>query len=364
MRWPYLLPIFLLPVLLLMLSACSPAPSEEEDRQRAAEAFSAFRQDYLLDFWSHHPIEATQAGQIQYASRLPALGAGDIEHQIRQLEGHLEWLEATPDSVMNNARLQSARNRIRAHAAERLLLLQASRRWQTDPRLYLAEPAFLQLGNPDLGSTEQRAGWLIARLEQLPVLLETGLTNLVDPPQRFTIDAIRSGERIKANLDSLVSELGRQAPDFAPALENALAMASDRIDSYVEGLRSEVLPDSRISAGVGANVYERFLREVHGLDLSAEEWVRQTGLAWQRIEQADSSRVEERRYRALVWLDARIHSGQFTADAARHFLIDELGMSHPDTAQEVDNLLQYPARILSRPPEDLPISLRLARADR
>jgi hypothetical protein len=360
MRWPDPLPTFLLPTLLVVLAACSPAPSEEHDRRQAAEAFAAFRQDYLLDYWSHHPIEATQAGQVQYASRLPALGTSDIEHQIRQLEGHLEWLEATPDSVMNNAKLQSARNQIRAHAIERLLLLQASRRWQTDPRLYLAEPAFLQLGDPELGSPEQRASWLVSRLEQLPVLLETGLSNLVDPPQRFTIDAIRSGERIRSNLNTLVAALGQEAPDFAPALQSSLTTARARIQSYVERLRTEVLPDSRISAGVGADVYERFLLEVHGLDLSAEEWTDQAELAWQQINQDDQTRIEERRYRALVWLDARMHSGQFTADAARHFLIDELGMSHPDTAQEVDNLLQYPARILNRPPEDLPMSLQLA----
>lgn len=371
---------------LVALAGCRvDAPESDDQAAGLHAAFDQLRSDYLADYWQHHPVQAASAGQIAFHDRLPAMTVADINHQIDQIQTSLNQLESLPVEQISDPTRQNEWYRLRSHARERLLNLDELKQWQRDPGLYVPVTAFEVLLDPATGPATERAGWLLARLHQLPILLDAGRENLNQPPQRFTLDAIQRADSLAQRIDQELPELAGEASELENELIVAGETATSELRSFSEYLRKQVLPDSSESAAIGRDLYQRYLVEVHQIDYPPEAIITSatheftdieqelTALAaehgdetsWAEVlksiahgpESTDTEQIERGRrltrladellQTARIMLDARIHTGQISVDEARHFLSDRLHMAHDRTGSEVRQLLDHPGSVFA-----------------
>lgn len=377
------------PALLLALVALAgcrvDTPGSEDQTAGLHSAFDQLRSDYLADYWQHHPVQAASAGLLAFHDRLPAMTVADINHQIDQIQTSLSQLESLPVEQISDPNRQNEWHRLRSNARERLLNLGELKQWQRDPGLYVPVTAFEVLLDPATGPVIDRAGWLLARLHQLPILLDAGRENLNQPPQRFTLDAIQRADSLAQRIDQQLPQLAREASEFGNELILAGEMATSELRAFSHHLREQVLPDSSESAAIGPELYQRYLVEVHQINyppeaiitsarhefaeieqeltaLAAEHgdgtnwpellnWLAQTQESTDTEQIARGQRLtrlaDELLLSARIMLDARIHTGQISVDEARHFLSDHLHMSHDRTGREVRQLLDHPGSVFA-----------------
>ncbi len=258
--------------LLLILAACQPSPIEAPE-QSADQRLDGLIDRYLADYWSHHPERATRAGLSEYNDRLPALSENDLRHQANELQAVLDELDGIDPDDLGTTDHRVDHRLLGQHAKVRLVDIQVLQRWQREPRMYLPFNAFTDLLLDTDHPLDDRAEWLLARLRQLPQLLEFGKANLDNPPQRFTLDAINAVEAQRPFFVDTLADLADQVPHLAEALAEAGTEAANAVDAYLSFLRDDLLPRSDGEIAVGQPLYEIYLREIHGLDISAEQLI-------------------------------------------------------------------------------------------
>ncbi len=384
---------FTLALALAVMVGCQvESPLSGDPAAHLDSEFDQLRSDYLADYWQHHPVQAASAGLTVFHGRLPAMTAADISHQIDQIETSLNDLASLPVQQISNPVRQNEWYRLRSHARERLLNLRELKQWQRDPGLYVPASAFEVLLDPATGSALERAGWLLARLHQLPILLEAGRANLIAPPQRFTLDAIHRTDQLIELFDQALPELATDTPDLLDELVSAGELAASELLAFSRYLREQVLPTSIQSAAIGRDLYQRYLTEVHEIQYPPEaiiasarhrfadierelamlatdkghgpDWANLLDLLAENpptrpdqiaLHEQLTVLADELLLTARVMLDARIHTGQISVDEARHFLSDNLHMAHERTAIEVRRLLDHPGHVFR---DSSPVSTR------
>ncbi|TVQ35212.1 MAG: DUF885 domain-containing protein [Wenzhouxiangella sp.] len=254
---------------LAFLVACQPQ-APEAPAQDPAQRLEQLIERYLADYWSHHPERATRAGLSAYNDRLPALARDDFRHQVIQLRALLDELDSLDSADLSTVDQRVDHRLLRQHARVRLVDIEVLQRWQREPRMYLPFNAFTDLLLDTDHALDDRAEWLLARLKQLPLLLDYGRANLDNPPQRFTLDAIQAVEAQRPFFTEAVADLAEQVPKLADALTEAGDRAAAAIDAYLVFLRDDLLPRSDGSIAIGQPLYEIYLREIHGLEIDAE----------------------------------------------------------------------------------------------
>lgn len=173
--------------------------------------------------------------------------------------------------------------------------LDLNRRWQRDPTFYVDQTmtAVLEMLLPPPPFDEARSAELIARLRNIPSLLEDAKENLQQPAAPFAKLAIDSLADIRAQLQVvghdvaplLTGSHGREVP---PAIEQATT-ALESFHTWLE----KSLPAMTASTAVGRDAYEYFLKHValypftpeQLLEMSRQEWARSVA-----FEQEESQR--------------------------------------------------------------------------
>lgn len=314
-----------------LLCACgseTAAPDSQTDQSRAAQQqLDQLIDRYLADYWHQHPDRATRAGLTAWNDRLPAMAAADLLDNARQIREVLAIHE-----TIDPARLDSPDHRIDwqllgQHARVRLAEIERLPRWQREPRIYLPVHAFNDLILDTDTPVEQRAEWILSRLRQLPTLLDAGRANLDAPPQAFTLDAIRSSEAQLLLFEQTLPAFARQVPSLQADILSASTQAAKAVTDYIEFLREDLLPRSTGEVAVGRQMYEFYLREIHGLNLNTEELIELGERYYAETERLLEQQAE------------RIRPGQHWAD-----ITEEIRNDHP----ERDDLLAAYCREIQR----------------
>lgn len=260
-----------------LLSACgsdTAATDNQQDSSGSAEQqLDQLIDRYLADYWHQHPDRATRAGLQRWNDRLPAMAADDLMDNARQIREVLTTLESIDPEQISSADHRVDWQLLGQHARVRLAEIERLPRWQREPRLYLPVHAFNDLILDTDAPIEQRAEWILARLHQLPTLLAAGRANLDKPPQTFTLDAIRSSESQLPFFEHTLPGFARQLPALEADIIAAAEQAGAAVTDYIEFLREDLLPRSTGQIAVGREMYEFYLREIHGLGLGADELI-------------------------------------------------------------------------------------------
>lgn len=269
--------ILLTTLALIVLGGCqheSEAPALADPEPLSADQqLDRLIDDYLSDYWLAWPDRATRAGLQQHNDRLPDLSKSALELQAEQLRQTLTELAGIDPENLTTRDHRVDWQLLGQHARVRLADIERLPRWQREPRMYLPLSAFNDLILDEFAPLEQRAHWLLQRLQQLPELLAAGRANLDNPPAIFTRDAIRSAQSQRMFFSETLVEFADQVPELSAELNQAATSALEAVDAYIEFLHDELLPRSNGDIAVGTAMYEFYLREIHGLDLSVAELI-------------------------------------------------------------------------------------------
>jgi hypothetical protein len=207
--------------------------------------------------------------------------------------------------------------------------LDINRRWQRDPSFYLDQTltpvADTLLPPPPFD--ESRSRELIARLQNIPSILEEAKGSLQEPAAPFAKLAIDSLAGIRAALQTVAHEVapmlsGASSRELSPAIETA----TSALESYRAWL-DQRLPTMKAQTAVGREAYTYFFQNValypftpeQLLDMSRAEWAR--SVAFEQIERHRNKDVPALRMFATIH-DQVKRTAEMEAQV-RHFLVEQ-----------------------------------------
>jgi uncharacterized protein (DUF885 family) len=255
-------------------------------------SLTAHPQDSLTqlasDFWTwraqYQPFNSDDIPRIERPAGLKrSWSAASIARQQAELAAlEARWKKLDP---ANWPPAQQVDHRLIGSALARIHWeLDLNRRWQRDPTFYLDQTLTpvvdALLLPPPFDPTRSRE--LIARLQNIPVILEEAKANLRQPAAPFAKLAIHSLTDIRNSLQIVAQELAPLLPagtssELAPAIQTATAA----LESYGAWLEQR-LPTMTDQTAVGREAYAYFFQNValypftpeQLLELSRQEWAR------------------------------------------------------------------------------------------
>lgn len=226
-----------------------------------ATQFEATASAFLEEYWRLNPVEATNAGIYRYNHALPDWSeAGQA--------ARLDWRKRYQALFAGPGLASNASEELdRKVALAELAYFEIEEEWQwlrKAPAFYVEEAMSginYLLSRPDPASSQaEKDEQLVSRLSQVPTLLEQGKANLraeLVPPEFIEIGlvAVRGGATFIKGLD--LSSI--------PGAEDVRVQALAALAEY-EAFVRQVQPGG--SFATGPELFERILRERHGLDLT------------------------------------------------------------------------------------------------
>ena len=215
--------------------------------------------------------------------------------------------------------------------------LDLNRRWQRDATFYVDETmgAVIDVLLPPPPFDEIRSKELIARLENIPSILEDAKANLKDSAAApFAKLAIGSLSGIRPELQTVARDV---APMLAGDNGKQLGPALDRATAALESFRSwleQRLPSMTQHTAVGKDAYAYFCKDVALYPFSPEQLLAMNRLEWARsvafeeMEHGRNRNVAELKMFASV--DDQIARTREVEAGVRRFLAEHGILSIPD----------------------------------
>lgn len=147
--------------------------------------------------------------------------------------------------------------------------------WELMPQRYVDE-AIDGVYTPmmrNYAPVEVRAESVLGRLNQTPRLFRQARQNLTKPPRVFTETAIMSAMGAGEFLDTAVSEFIDTVPakDVKGEMRRSLTKAKKATEDFLMHLQKEVLPRSTGRFAIGKTLFNKFLRDLHGVPMTADD---------------------------------------------------------------------------------------------
>jgi hypothetical protein len=282
------------------------------------------------DFWAWRaqwqPFNADDIPRIERPAGLkPSWSAESIAHQRNDLsafEARWKKLDASKWRVP-----QQVDYRLMGSALARVHWeLDMNRRWQDDATFYVdqAMTPVVEAILPPPPFDKARTADLIARVQNIPSIVEDAEANLQHPCAPFAKLAIASLSDIRSQLWLVAHDVGPllvgdNAQELAPAVERA----ASSLESFRDRLQQR-LPTMPPHTPVGRDAYVFFLKNValypftpeQLLDMSRQEWAR--SVAAEQIEHQRN--IEVRPLEVFDTLDEQIERTNGMESAVRRFL--------------------------------------------
>ncbi len=273
MIWTRLSPAVLFP-LLFVLGACrspgksppGPDPAAREDA-RLARLFD----EYLEFTFQASPSAATELGDHRFDARIDDLSAAAVAAQLKGTAAFLERLHEIRGEALSPA-ARSDLEILRNEIAGASFTLEKLRPFEKDPLLYsslITNPVY-NLLKRDFAPLDERVRNAVARMREVPRLLDQARANLKAPPRAHVEVAIR---RTKGAIDFYGKEIaffvqGSQLAGEALAEGKKLAAA---LEGYQGWLEKDLLPRASGDFRLGRALWEEKLRYSLDSSLSAGE---------------------------------------------------------------------------------------------
>ncbi len=228
------------------------------------QQFDKAADEYFDQVMFHYgPSGGTLIGFHQYDAQLEDLSRKNIDAEIAALKSFEKRIEAIVPDPKADFVARTDRDLVLSNIHSTLLELETIRSWEKNPDNYsgvCANGAFV-LMERKFAPADDRLRSLIAREKQMPAVFEAARANLKNPPHIYTEIAIEQ-------LPGIVSFFEKDVPlAFADAQDAALkaefaktnaAVISD-LNSYLNWLKSDLLPHSNGDFRVGAETFQKKL---------------------------------------------------------------------------------------------------------
>jgi uncharacterized protein (DUF885 family) len=241
------------------------------------QQFEKLSNDYLDQVYLHYqPTAGTQAGYHQYDTQLEDYSRKNIDAEIAALKDFETRIEAVhPDAGAAEFVPRSDREIVLANIRSTLLTLETIRPWEKNADNYsstCANGAFV-LMERKFASPDERLRSLIAREKQMPALLTSARANLKNPPRIYTEIAIEQLPGIvgffQQDVPSAFADVQGAALKAEFAKTNAAVIEALR--SYLDWLRTDLLPRSNGDFRIGAETFSKKLQYDEMVDLPLDK---------------------------------------------------------------------------------------------
>lgn len=246
-----------------------------------------FFRTYLEEQFRLHPLDATRLGDHRFDHLLDDLSPEAREKSLRQTRQTLAQL---PKQVEYRRLSRSGQIdfEILKHELETSLWLDENTRpYENNPRLYneyISDSVF-QLFVQSRLPKETNIANAIARISQVPKVVEAARRNLKNPPRVVLETAIRQNKGSISFYEKDLLELAGETPQ-ANALRAAASKLVPVLKDYQQFLEKDLLPRARGDWRLGMRKFDRKLALVLDAGISAEEVLREAETEFGRVTQA------------------------------------------------------------------------------
>jgi uncharacterized protein (DUF885 family) len=275
------------------MSSAAYARAQEHDwKQQFQKASDEYFDQAYFPF---QPSTGTSVGYHQYDAKLEDYSRKSIDAEIALLKRFEQRFEAIhPEAGTSDFVPRSDREIVLNSIRSQLLSLETIRSWEKDADDYsgvCANGAFV-LMERKFAAPDDRLRSLIAREKQMPLLLAEARVNLKNPPRIYTEIAIEQ-------LPGIISFFRQDVPlAFADARDSALkgefaqtnAAVVSALTSYLDWLKTDLLPRSNGDYRIGAETFSKKLRYDEMVDIPLDKLL-EIGWADLRKNQAHFNQV-------------------------------------------------------------------------
>ena len=155
--------------------------------------------------------------------------------------------------------------------------------WKRDPNFYIAQTltAVVEALTVPGPYDAARSREILARIENIPSILQQGDKNLDKPPAPFASVAIQALENIRPHLHQMANSLARSTTLKEEELNSATDRAADALERFREKLR-EMLPSLPNETAIGRDAYLFFLNNDALMPYSPEDLLAMGRQEWNR----------------------------------------------------------------------------------
>jgi uncharacterized protein (DUF885 family) len=297
-------------------------------------AFAQIAEDWIGSTLANSPSAATALGVHDYDGELGDRSRGAVDARARTLRGQLERLEALDsDALAGTERCEH--ELLRRRILWELVSIEDLQSWRRSPGVYLGSigGACNGLIIRDFAPLAERARSLISRLSQAPRVLEQGKANLDQCPEIHVETAIEQalGTRVLLQRDLPAAMAALDDASLRAELDEALAQATQAVESFTEWLQDDLLPRSDADYAYGTERYRKLLAYTDFVERPVDEL--------ERRGRDDLRRCQER----LRELSAQIDPSKSPAE-----VVDDISRDHPaperllpDTEALLEELRQF-----------------------
>ena len=238
------------------------------------------------DFWAWRakraPFTGDDVNRLERPGGTRDWSRASIENQRKELaEFEARWKKldptqwAIPEQV-DYRLIGSALARVRWE-------LDINPSWKRDPNFYIAQTltavveALTMPGPYDAARSRE----ILARIENIPSILQQGAENLDKPPAPFAFVAIQALENIRPRLHQMANSLAKSTTLKEEELNSATDLAADALERFREKLR-EMVPSLANETALRRDAYVFFLNNVALMPYSPEDLLSMGRQEWNR----------------------------------------------------------------------------------
>src|SRR6516162_6917450 len=238
------------------------------------------------DFWAwrakHAPFTPDDVNRIERPGGMRDWSRASIDQRRKDLAGfEARWKKLNPaqwpiPKQVDYKLIGSALSRVRWE-------LEVNPRWKRDPNFYIDQTltALAEALTVPAPHDEARSREILARIENIPSILQQGLENLENPPAPFATVASQNLEGIRDHLRTMASALIGSTTLKPEELNAATDRAADALEKFQQQLTDE-LPKLPRQTALGRDAYIWFLRNVALMPFTPEELLGMGRQEWNR----------------------------------------------------------------------------------
>ncbi|HEY2102104.1 MAG TPA: DUF885 family protein [Chthoniobacterales bacterium] len=321
-------------LIFLMGWAEAPAQSANENAGPALQKLSN-------DFWSwraqYRPFTGDDVPRIERPGGTRDWSQANIEKQrgdLAEFEKRWKQLDATRSPIpqqVDYRLIGSALARVRWE-------LDVNPRWKRDPIFYIEQtltPIVEALVVPGPFDA-RRSGEILARIENIPAILQQAAQNLVNPPAPFATIAVQNLVGIRERLHKMAVSLVGLTTLKEQELNGAVEHAADALENFQQRLNDK-LPALPQQTALGRDAYVFFLKNVALMPYAPEELLAMGRQEWGRAVAFEA--YEKNRNKDVPSLKIADNIDNWIKDTAtkelqiRNFLVERNILTVPQSLQ-------------------------------
>ena len=267
----------LLAILIAGTALLLPAQNKDKNEQPKPtggeqQKFDQLVARWLEDFARLNPVQATSLGIHKYDEQLGDFTADGFRAQSEMAKKYLTELEAIPMASLPIS-AQADYRVLQGSLKVALRDIDEIEYWKKTPSLYPDAPttAVFLMASREYAPLESRLKQIIARMKQIPQVLDAGKRTLSNPPRIWTEIAIESTQGGVDFFESVVPGLAAAVPSVQEALGQESKRAAEAYRDYLAFLKDDLLRRSEGDFRAGKDTFEFYLKNNYLVEESIDQ---------------------------------------------------------------------------------------------